>query len=174
MQEVLKGKIQPEALIRIQKKLATATILAITIIFSLTFPLYGLGKTFEYYQNALLFLTNQRDLRSYQSFFDADTPRDYAIASFIRANTTPADKVFIWGDSAQIYALSDKLPPYQYAVAYHVIQSPQLLDETQKAIDAIQPKYIIVLPETQPLLFSVPLYIIRFNIEGAIIYERSI
>ncbi len=159
---------------RREQKLAVLVVLGMSIIFSLTFPLYGVGKTFAYYQNAVSFLTNTRDLRSYQSFFDPETPRDYAIASFLKANTNEKDRIFIWGDSAQIYAMSEKLPPYKYAVAYHVIQSPQLLHETQQAIDTVKPKYIIVLPETQPLLFSVPLYIIRFNIEGAIIYERSI
>ncbi len=156
------------------KKLTFVALATMSIYFSLTFPLYGIGKTFEYYQNAIAFLTNQKDLRSYQAFFDYKTPRDYAIASFIKANTTDKDKIFIWGDSPQIYAIANKLPPYKYAVAYHVIQSPELLNQTQQAIDKTKPKYIIVLPETQPLLFSAPLYIIRFNIEGAIIYERSI
>ncbi len=138
------------------------------------FPIYGIDKTLAYYQNTYLFISGQRDLRSYREFFDTKTPRDYALASFIKGQAKPNDTIFIWGDSAQIYALSDKLPPYKYTVAYHVIQSNALLKETQEAIDTVQPKYIIVLPETQPLPFRVPLYIIRFNVEGAIIYERSL
>ncbi|MBA3723398.1 MAG: hypothetical protein H0W89_00695, partial [Candidatus Levybacteria bacterium] len=149
-------------------------ILGLVTFIIFLFPIYGVGKTMAYYQNTYLFINGQRDLRSYREFFDSKTPRDYVLASFIKGHVKPDDEIFIWGNSAQIYALSDKLPPYKYTVAYHVIQSEVLLKETQEAIDIVQPKYIIVLPETQPLPFRVPLYIIRFNVEGAIIYERSL
>jgi hypothetical protein len=148
-----------------------AVLVASLILF--TFPTYGIGKTFAYYGNTLQFLSGSIDVRTYQSFFDSKTPRDYILSAFLRKNLTPEDAVFIWGDSPQLYTLSNKLPPYKYTVAYHVKESPALLRETQETIDREKPKYIVVLPETQPLPFSVPLYIIRFNVEGAIIYERS-
>lgn len=148
-------------------------IIAIVTVTLLTFPTYGIGKTFAYYQTTMQFLNGNVDVRTYQAFFDSKTPRDYAIASFLKNNTSESDKVFLWGDSAQIYTLSQKLPPYKYTVSYHVKQSEVLLKETQEAINHEKPKYIVVLPESQPLPFSVPLYIIRFNVEGAIIYERS-
>jgi hypothetical protein len=150
------------------------TIAVITLVTLFTFPTYGIGKTFAYYQTTIQFLNGNTDVRSYYSFFDSKTPRDYAIASFLSQNTDSPDKVFIWGDSAQIYTLSDKLPPYKYTVSYHVKTSEALIKETQEAINEAKPKYIVVLPESQPLPFSVPLYIIRFNVDGAIIYERSI
>jgi hypothetical protein len=147
---------------------------ALTTLVLATFPTYGVGKSFSYYQNSLSFLTGRSDLRSYQAFFDPETPRDYTIASFLKTHTAPDDTVFIWGDSAQIYVLANKLPPYKYTVSYHVKESDALLKETQETIDSKKPKYIVVLPESEPLPFSLPLYIIRFNVEGAIIYERSI
>lgn len=159
---------------RMRKRAAWIGVIALTTLVLLTFPTFGVGRTFAYYQNTLLFLTNQSDLREYQSFFDPETPRDYAIASFIKSHSKQEDNVFIWGDSAQIYTLSNKLPPYEYTVAYHVKDNPELIRRTQDVINKAQPKYIIVLPESQPLPFSVPLYIIRFNVEGAIVYERSI
>lgn len=157
-----------------RSKSAALGVMAIIAPILITFPIYGIGKSAAYYLNSLQFLLGQKDAYAYQSFFDIKTPRDYALASFLKNRTTKKDKVLIWGDSAQIYALADKLPPYKYTVAYHVKENEQLLNETQRAIDTAKPKYIVVLPETQPLPFHVPLYIMRFNVEGAIVYERSI
>lgn len=157
-----------------QAKVAGVVAAALLIIILFTFPIYGPGKTAAYYKTSIEYLLGQKDVDAYQSFFDTKTPRDYKLASFIKSRTTEKDKIFIWGDSAQIYTLADKLPPYKYTVSYHVKESKELLKQTQKAIEEVKPKYIIVLPETQPLPFNVPLYIMRFNVEGAIIYERSL
>lgn len=170
---LLIGSIRLHPITKASKLIAFGA-LALTSFILVTFPIYGVGKTFAYYGNAIQFLLGQKDLYAYQSFFDTKTPRDYKLASFLKNQTTEDDKVFIWGDSAQIYALADKLPPYKYTVSYHVKESRELLIETQHAIDTTKPKYIVVLPETQPLPFNVPLYIMRFNVEGAIIYERSL
>lgn len=157
----------------IYKNIAWFGVTGIIILILYTFPTYGFGKTIAYYGNTIQFLNGSIDLRTYQSFFDPKTPRDYIIADFLKKNLQPNDTIFIWGDSPQIYTLTNKLPPYKYTVAYHVKESEKLLRETQETIDSKKPRYIVVLPETQPLPFNVPLYIIRFNVEGAIIYERS-
>ena len=126
-----------------------------------------------YYQNMVLFMTGQKDVQSYRSFFDERTPRDYDLASFIINHTNASDDVFIWGDSAQIYALSNKLPINKYTTAYHVISNEQAMGETQEQLVRVKPKYIITLSETPPLPFSVPFYGIRFTNTGATIYERN-
>lgn len=155
------------------KNSALLGAIVIGILILSIFPTYGVGKTFAYYGTTMQFLNGSIDLRTYQSFFDVKTPRDYIVAAFLKKNLKPEDTIFIWGDSPQIYTLTNKLPPYKYTVAYHVKPSDKLLRETQDTIDKTKPRYIVVLPETQPLPFNVPLYIIRFNVEGAIIYERS-
>jgi hypothetical protein len=126
-----------------------------------------------YYQNMMLFITGHKDVQSYRSFFDIRTPRDYELASFITKHTTESDTIFIWGDSAQIYALSNKLPIDKYTVAYHITQNKELMKETQQTLIEVKPKYIITLSETPPLPFNVPFYTIRFNYTGATIYERT-
>jgi hypothetical protein len=126
-----------------------------------------------YYQNVMLFITGHKDVQSYRSFFDKRTPRDYELASFITKHTTDSDTIFIWGDSAQIYALSHKLPINKYTVAYHVTQNKKLMEETQQSLIEVKPKYIITLSETPPLPFSVPFYRMLFNDTGATIYERN-
>jgi hypothetical protein len=133
---------------------------------------FNIPKSFSYYGNAIQFLQGKKSVEEYQSFFDPKVPRDYAVASFIEKTTTPTDNVFIWGNNPQIYALAHKLPPEKYTVAYHITQN-NAFEQTQGAIDTVKPKYIIALKEIQPLPFQLPLYIMQYNLPGAIIYERS-
>ncbi len=156
------------------KKLAiTGMIILSTIIVLIFFPLYDLSKTVLYYQNAFQFLNGTKSLSSYQNFFDPKVSRDYAVADFIDTHTIEEDKVFIWGNNAQIYALTHKRPITKYTVAYHV-NNDESFSLTQKALDTAKPKYVIVLKESSPLPFRIPLYIMRFSLEGAYIYERVI
>ncbi len=129
--------------------------------------------SFLYYQNAIQFITGQKSVNAYQTFFNPHVPRDYAIASFITTHTQPSQTVFIWGNDPQIYALSHKIPPIKYTVAYHVTEN-NALNQTQQIINKVYPKYIIVLKESQPLPFAIPLYIMRYSTSGATIYERSL
>jgi len=143
-----------------------------TLLFTSTFKL-NYKKTFQYYLNAVSFLALRKDINSYQSFFDQKTPRDYEIASFIKTHTNSKDSVFIWGDSAQIYALSEKIPPGRYTVAYHITQYKFALQETQTALDKTNPKYIVVLSESSPLPLYLPAYTCKLIFKHAVIYERG-
>jgi hypothetical protein len=134
---------------------------------------FNATESIRYYQNTIQFISGNKSVEDYQSFFDPKVPRDYILAAFITSHTTKSDSIFIWGNTPQIYALSHKLPITKYTVAYHIMQN-NAYDQTQQAINKIAPKYIIVLTESQPLPFVVPLYIMRYNIPGATIYERSI
>lgn len=129
------------------------------------------GKTWGYYPNYLSFVTGQKSVADYQGFFDRSTPRDYAIASFIKSHTTEDDQIFIWGNNAQVYALSNKLPPGRYTVAYHMKASAQTLIETQKAIYEKKPKYIIVSPAKSPPPFPLQGYSQRIMLYDTLIYE---
>ncbi len=146
-------------------------IIGILFVLLLQFQ-FNIPKSFSYYENAIQFLNGQKSVTDYQTFFDPKVPRDYSVAAFIRKNTTPSDRVFIWGNNPQIYALTRELPPGEYTVAYHILQN-NTFDQTQHAIDKVKPKYIIALKEIQPLPFQLPLYIMQYNLQGAIIYERS-
>ncbi len=133
----------------------------------------NIKKPFQYYDNSISFLAGQKSVNSYQSFFDQKTPRDYEVATFIKTHTNPQDYVFIWGDSAQIYALSDKLPPGKYTVAYHINQYKSGLQETQAALNTVKPKYIVALSEAPAIPFYLPTYVSEFIFKGATVYERS-
>jgi 4-amino-4-deoxy-L-arabinose transferase-like glycosyltransferase len=133
-----------------------------------------IGKTLQYYQNFSLFITNNKSVREYQEYFDRRVPRDYEVARFIANNTKPNDIVFIWGNSPQIYVLSNTLPPGKYTVEYHISQSSKAIAATADDLKRTKPKYLILLPGTPPFPFSIGTYMYRFNLEGADIYERTI
>lgn len=128
----------------------------------------------RYYQNALSYLAGKRDTTSFQNFFNSLTPRDYAVADYISLHTKPTDTIFIWGDRAQIYALSHTLPPGKFTVAYHILTSDNNMAETQKTLEMTKPKYIVTLTET-PVEFPFVLYTYSrvTTIKGAIMYERT-
>jgi hypothetical protein len=155
-------------------KLRVCLLLIVVGIISLNyFHVFGVIKTFGYYDNSFAFLTGQKKVAEYQAFFDPETPRDYELVSYIKHHTTSADNIFIWGDSPQIYYLTKKLPPGKYTVSYHILQEHNAVEETQAAIDKIQPKFIITLSEAPQLPFKLSAYNGVYGIKGAAIYERT-
>lgn len=130
------------------------------------------NKIGAYYQNFLLFITNEKSIDSYRSFFDRNTPRDYILAQFINTNSTPEDSIFIWGNNAQLYALTSKLPPGRFTVAYHITASKNYILETYKAFSQKKPRYVII-TSSESLIFPLSFYKEKYTIENAIIYERT-
>lgn len=155
-------------------KFATIAFLIFVMInnFNLQKTLYK--QTVLYYENYLSFVSGRKTLVSYREFFDKNTTRDYSLANFIRTNTSSFENIFLWGDSAQVYALSNKLPPGRYTVAYHVTFYKNAILETKDAIDAVKPKYIIVTKNSSEVVNFLRFYNLKFIIKGSRIYEREI
>ncbi len=159
-----------------------ASIAVIVSVIVIQFP-FSLDKAVLYYPNALQFVAGQKTVDEYQAFFDIKTLRNPLIASFITQHTQKTDKIFIWGNSPQIYALAQRLPATNYFVDYHSLQSEATLKKTQRDLAKAKPKYIITLDDATPLPFALSGYIMRFSIPsftrvnqsvpGATIYERS-
>lgn len=140
----------------------------------LSFRHWDSVRTAAYYQNFVDFVSNRKDVFAYQSFFDKHTPRDYEIALFIRNNTKHGDSVYLWGNSAQIYVLSNTFPPGRYTVAYHIGVSKAAVDETTMAIEKTKPKYIIIMPDQEYVPFDLHGYSYKVTVEDTHIYERQI
>ncbi|MCL5412006.1 MAG: glycosyltransferase family 39 protein [Patescibacteria group bacterium] len=149
------------------------SLIILSVSFNLGEKISALPQSFSYYQNYFSFISGQKTLPSYQSFFDRNTSRDYAISDFIKTNTTKDEGVFLWSDSGQIYALTNKLPPGRYIVAYHVTFYKNALEETAKAVDAAKPKFIIATKDPKEIHLLLHYYHFRYEIEGAKIYERN-
>lgn len=157
------------------KRLQLVGLAIIVILYLLSYYHFGIyRKNIAYYRNFVDFITNSKTTFEYEAFFDANTPRDYALVSFINHNTLRDQHVFLWSDSAQIYAMSKKLPIGKYAVAYHISTYENAVKETRQQIEKLKPKYIIQTSEVdlyKEFLYS---YRLRYIMEGAKIYEREI
>lgn len=140
------------------------------ILIARSFGVYG--KSLSYYGNFISFITHNKNVTDYQRFFDRHTTIDYELSAFIKANTSPSDDIFSWGNNAQLYALTSKLPPGRYTVAYHITGAKGGIEETQKNLAAKKPKIIIIMPYMNYFPFSLSNYSRRIIIEGASVYER--
>ncbi|SRR5258708_3134533 len=132
------------------------------------------NKTIAYYQNFTSFIAGQKTETQYQAFFDWNTPRDYALGQFLQTHMRLDDQIFLWGNNGQLYRLVNKLPPGRYIVAYHMGFVKNALQETAAALQQIQPRYVIIMPNQGNLPYSMIHYTQRLTIDGAVIYERGI
>lgn len=144
---------------KIQEKKKSNAILinqfSLSAIFSLTllvfiFKFYNFWyyKQIPYYSNFIKYITKQIDQQEYFKYFGEKTSNDYKIARFIRGTLGKKDNVYIWGDAACIYALSDQQPPGRYTVNYHIYDFDGF-DETLAAIEKSMPRIIVKLPEEE-------------------------
>jgi len=141
----------------------------IAVLLSFTFYI----KTVLYYPNFISFVTDGRRVNSYQKFFDASTPRDYEIANYINFHATgPKDNIFIWGNNAQVYYLTNKLPPGKYTATYHITSYKDGYSNTINGLTLKKPRFIIVMPNVEAYPFSLSGYNQVMNIENVIIYEK--
>lgn len=146
----------------------TIVLLAIVLLTWKNFDIYK--KNLAYYENFFAYMMQKKDLTSYQTFFDADMPRAYEVAQFLKLHTKKHDTVFVWGNPAQVYKMSDTQPPGKYTVAYHITNSRENLIETTKALSRKKPRFIVLLSsKTYP--FDLSSYRYVYSIRGASIYE---
>lgn len=145
-------------------------VIIITILY-FNFDHWSVIKTFSYYGNFLKLTSGSISYKSYQEFFDTRNPKDYMIADYIKKKTNPHDTIFLWGNSAQIYPLSETLPPGRYSAAYHIVNTKESLDETEKALLKNRPKYIIITQDLPNLPFDISEYTYKITIEDTHIYE---
>lgn len=156
---------------KLMKVTIPVTLIAIALLLS-TFKL-NFRRIIPYYNNYIEYIGDHKSTEEYQSFFDRHTPRDYAIADFVKTKTEAGDNIFIWGDSAQIYALSGKLPPGRYTVAYHMTFYPGAIEETKKSFLKNSPKLIIQLKDDDKIVNFLEDYELKYNVEGTKIYEKQ-
>lgn len=154
-----------------RKKLFFSLAYVFLVIFLIVhFKPFPVFKSVAYYGNFISYLFGQTDEYKYQLFFDPDVPRDYQIAEYLNMKLSENEEVFIYGNSAQIYVLSDTIPISRYTVAYH-INNESAVAEVQKAINSKHPKYVVILPDQRLGSIYLPNYVYRLNLEDTAIYE---
>lgn len=99
--------------------------------------------TVPYYQNFLSFVFGKKDRDSYFSYFNDQLPNYYKVAKGIVLLTTEKEKIFIWGDDAFLYVLTNRLPALRFVATYHIndFYSPE---ETARDLQKSLPSFIIV------------------------------
>jgi 4-amino-4-deoxy-L-arabinose transferase-like glycosyltransferase len=122
------------------KKIFTLIVFFISFLIIKKYQFY-FYPTLKYYSNFYSF----QSTASYYQFFGDQTNNNYQIASYIKKNTTPTDRIFVWGDEPYLYALSDRLPVGRYTVAYHIVDFNGY-QETIDAIKAHSPKFVVYYP----------------------------
>lgn len=143
------------------------------VIVALTYNKFDVyKKNIAYYQNFIDFMSNKKSIIEYQEFYDAITPSDYAVAQFLRSHTKKNDRVFLWGNSAQVYKMSDTLPPGRYTVAYHITSKKENLQETAKALQEKKPRFIVLM-SSQNFPFDLSRYRYAFSIQNRPVYEYN-
>lgn len=115
------------------------TILTITIFTAINFGAYSATK---YYNNFYRFMTGGLNQEEYYQTFNHLMKDNYQLSTFL--NEQGVDRLFIWGNNAMLYALSDTVPASRFTVAFH-IQDLKTYDETMSELKEVSPKYIVVM-----------------------------
>jgi len=84
-------------------------------------------------------------ITKFHQYFDKNISSVYEIADYIDKESSSKDRIFVWGDIPYIYALSNRLPPGRYTVAYHIIDFNGY-QETMSALKTYLPKVIVFQP----------------------------
>ncbi len=145
--------------------------LSCVVLFYNAFPHWNAKKTTAYYRNFLSFVSSNKTFQEYQAFFDGNTPRDYEIADYLSLHRVPGEPLFFWGNSAQLYYLSETVPAGRFSVAYHIV-TPEAIEETRKVLRETAPRFVVILPGTQQFPFILPEYHYKLSLGEADIYEK--
>ncbi len=153
-------------------RLLVAPILLLAIILKYKFYFY---PTFSYYSNFYSYIINQRSEKSYYNFFGPDVSSTYELARYIISNSSPSDRIFIWGDQPYVYSLSNRLPSTKYTVAYHIVDF-QAYRSTIEELKFHPPKLVVYSPNPSrpyPLLdqFLGRYYLIVNQIGSNLIFQ---
>lgn len=127
-----------------------------------------------YYQNFISYITGQKHIDAYRSFFDGNTPYDYQISQYLKLHLKDTDNLFVWGNNAQMYTMTQKLPPGRFTVRYHMTNNQNTLKETYNDLNRNIPNFILVTNPKIPFPFSLQGYVPRAIIHESVIYERNI
>jgi 4-amino-4-deoxy-L-arabinose transferase-like glycosyltransferase len=112
------------------------------IFFSIFYYKFYFYATIPYYKNFLDFALGIKEKEKYYEYFGGGVVKNYNLAKFIKERTDINERIFIWGDSPMLYALSGRLPVGKYTAAYHISDYGGWR-ETMNSLRGVKPRYII-------------------------------
>ena len=131
-----------------QKKEQVFAIIPLALTFLVPFYFrFWYYPTFPYYARFVKLTLGQMSKNDYLATFGSQVPTNYKIADFLISLTKPYEKIFVWGESSPIYALSRRFPPGKYVADYHIkdFSNP---NQTIKILSSDLPSFIVILPES--------------------------
>ena len=98
-----------------------------------------------YYQNFFDYISERKSWEEYASYFDTRTLDYYEAAQYINHNTYPNDPIFVWGDVASVYVISQRPSATKFIQAHHLTTIPaKNYDLIMERLVKFQPKYILI------------------------------
>ncbi len=129
-----------------QQRLIVVIALIIFVLGVKKYQFYSY-PVFSYYSNFYTYALGLKSQSQYRQYFGSEVNQSYQIANYIKINTSPTDKIFVWGDNPFIYALSQRLPITRFTVAYHIVDF-SAYNEVMNILETAPPKYIVFVPMT--------------------------
>ena len=124
-------------------------------------------RSADYYLKFINFSSGRLSKAQYLESFGGRTFINYEIAGIITNLTHENDKVFVWEDSAQIYAISKRLPPIKYTSGYH-INDFSSIDDTVSKLQKNKPQVVVVFFSSKP-----PPQLLVFIRNNYILYKET-
>lgn len=105
--------------------------------------------TKEYYLNWMDYISERKEWTDYVNWFDSRTNNSYKVAGYISQNSLPTDSIFVWGDAAFVYVLSNRKPATRFIQAHHLTTiDPKNYDLVIDKLQQVRPKFILIsIPE---------------------------
>lgn len=128
------------------------------IIFKYQFYFYPVTG---YYQNFYSYILKLKPRDAYYKFFGSEIVSVHRLAQFINQNSSPSDRLFVWGDHPYLYPLSDRLPATKYVVAYHIVD----FNGYQLTIDQLRlhlPKFVVYYSQPSRPFPELDLFVNRY------------
>jgi len=138
---LLSGRPYPHYLIQILPPFCLLA-LSVWIVPIIIFLIFIVKKYDFYFHKTISYYQNFYQQGNSVNYFGHQVSSIYEISKFIVANTSIDDKIFIWGDEQNIYALSNRLPVGRYTVAYHITDF-NAHEETITALKKSPPPIIV-------------------------------
>lgn len=124
-----------------------------------------------YYQNWFDYMSERKTWSQFVNSFDSRTLNSYNTANFIIQNSNPNDKIFVWGDAAFIYVISNRTPATKFIQAHHLTTiNPKNYQLVIQKLEKEKPKLILVsrpghffFPELEDLIKKKYHYVATFE-----------
>ena len=123
--------------------------------------------SYSVYQEREFFFSMDSDTASRMTYGDNPFPESVQVAQYIRAHSSPNDRIAVLGSEPQIYFYSGRLSAtghiYMYGLMENQKYAPVMQQELIREVESARPKFIvfvnvrsswIIRPESQTLIFD--------------------